>query len=44
MAITIEDLKKDLRSISEAEGVTALVYALLKDGQLGCVDTFSLKK
>lgn len=38
MAITIEDLKKDLRSISEAEGVTALVYALLKDGQLKKLD------
>lgn len=38
MAVTIEGLKRDLRSISEAQGVTALVYALLKDGQLKKLD------
>lgn len=38
MAVTMGIFKEDLKSFSEEQGVTAIVYALLKDGQLKKLD------
>lgn len=38
MTITIEAFKDNLRKFSEVQGITAIVYALLKNGQLKKLD------